>query len=94
MDYGASLKRAGISHNARSAAHAKQAKFAGSMREARGAILRALAQGGAAAPAKLTGLLGSDRRAQMRQALRALWAEKLIEKRETGYALMGASGRQ
>jgi A/G-specific adenine glycosylase len=94
MDYGASLKRSGISHNARSTTHAKQPRFAGSMREARGAILRQLALGGVSAPGGLTGLFGNGRRAQMREALRALWQEKLIEKRGTGYALTGASARQ
>ena len=88
MDYGASLKKAGVSHNAKSAAYAKQSKFAGSLREARGAILRALAQG-AASPARLVGLLGPGRRAQMRTALRALYAEGLVGKNGGNYTLAG-----
>lgn len=86
MDYGASLKRSGISHNARSMTHVKQAKFAGSLREARGAILRALAQGGGV-PRELAGLLGEARRVQLRTALQALCAENLIEKQKGRYTL-------
>lgn len=42
MDYGAHLKRSGIRLNARSVHYKKQSKFSGSLREVRGAILRAL----------------------------------------------------
>lgn len=45
MDYGAHLKRSGVRINARSVHYAKQAKFAGSLREVRGAILQALTKG-------------------------------------------------
>lgn len=86
MDYGASLKCSGISHNARSTTHVKQAKFAGSLREARGAILRTLARGNASS-VELIALLGDERRAQMRTALRALFTEQLVEKKGEGYAL-------
>ena len=86
MDYGASLKRSGISHNAKSKTYVKQSKFAGSLREARGAILRALAQG-VASPVLLIDLLGAERRAQMRAALRALFAEGLVEKEGENYTL-------
>ncbi|MBI4088526.1 A/G-specific adenine glycosylase [Candidatus Kaiserbacteria bacterium] len=86
MDYGASLKRSGISHNAQSRQYAKQSKFAGSLREARGAILRALVLG-AASPTHLINLLGDSRRAQMRAALRALWKEQLVEKDNENYML-------
>ncbi len=41
MDYGAHLKRQGISHNAKSTHYKKQSKFEGSLRQVRGAILRA-----------------------------------------------------
>lgn len=86
MDYGASLKRSGISHTVRSKTYAKQSAFAGSLREARGAILRELARGGAS-PNRLTGLLGAERRAQMRSALRALFTEGLVEKINESYML-------
>ena len=42
MDYGAYLKRSGISYNVRSEKYVKQSPFTGSLREARGAILRAV----------------------------------------------------
>lgn len=86
MDYGASLKRSGISHNTRSRHYAKQSKFTGSLREARGAILRALVLG-AASPTHLINLFGDSRRVQMRAALRALWKEQLIEKDNENYIL-------
>ena len=86
MDYGASLKLSGISHNAKSKTYTKQPKFAGSLREARGAILRELARG-AASPARLIDLFGAERRAQMRTALQALWTERLVEKTDENYSL-------
>lgn len=42
MDYGAHLKKQGVRLNARSAHYAKQKKFAGSPRQLRGMVLRAL----------------------------------------------------
>ena len=42
MDYGAHLKQSGIRLNARSVHYKKQSKFSGSLREVRGAILRAI----------------------------------------------------
>jgi A/G-specific adenine glycosylase len=42
MDYGAFLKQSGVRNNARSKGYTKQSKFKGSLREVRGAILRAL----------------------------------------------------
>jgi len=87
MDYGAYLKQSGVSHNAKSKTYAKQSKFAGSLREARGTILRTLAskksqQGGA-----LLNVLGAERRAQMKKALDALVAEKLVNKKGKTFAL-------
>jgi A/G-specific adenine glycosylase len=86
MDYGAYLKRSGISYNARSAAHVKQAAFAGSLREARGAILRELTRTDAT-QAHLEKLFGSDRREQLRSALRDLSHEGLIEQAGRTYRL-------
>jgi A/G-specific adenine glycosylase len=77
MDYGAYLKRSGISHNSKSKKYVKQSKFAGSLREARGAILREFTKG-TTSRTKLTNLLGSSRRAQMKTALDALVTEGLI----------------
>ncbi len=86
MDYGAYLKRSGISHNAKSKTYAKQSKFAGSLREARGAILHELSFR-TASPTRLTNLLGAERRAQMRTALRALFTEHLVQKINENYVL-------
>ncbi len=80
MDYGASLKRGGVSHNARSTTHTKQSTFAGSLREARGAILRELARGGAPRT-RVVGLLGAARRGQVADAVTALQAEGLVRVR-------------
>lgn len=77
MDYGAYLKRSGISHNAKSKKYVKQSKFAGSLREARGTILREFTQG-VSSRTRLINLLGPSRKAQMEKALQALIAEGLI----------------
>lgn len=88
MDYGAHLKRSGVSYNARSASYAKQSTFAGSLREARGAIVRELARG-AASRIRLSHILGTDRRTQVAAALSALLAEGLIEKEDGRFSLTG-----
>ncbi len=86
MDYGAHLKRSGISHNARTKGYVKQSRFAGSARQARGAILKELARGSISEP-RLLGLLGDDRRPQLRAALLALLTEGFVAKRGRAYAL-------
>lgn len=86
MDYGAHLKRSGISHNARSMTYMKQSKFAGSLREARGALLRELARG-SSTRVRLQSLLGDARRAQMRIALDALQQEQLVTRAGARYVL-------
>lgn len=77
MDYGAYLKQSGISHNAKSKTYAKQSKFAGSLREARGTVLREFTKG-VSLRTRLINLLGPSRKAQMKKALEALIAEGLI----------------
>jgi len=88
MDYGAHLKRSGISHNVKSRGYAKQSKFTGSLREARGALVRALA-GKSSTRAILVNLLGSTRRAQMQEALDALRTEGLVQTKKDRYLLAG-----
>ena len=44
MDYGSHLKRTGVQHNAKVKGYKKQSSFAGSRREVRGAIVRALSK--------------------------------------------------
>lgn len=77
MDYGAHLKRSGISLNARMARAAKQKPFKGSVREARGAIMRAYTSG-IVSRRRLANVLGASRAPQLKRALDALIAERLI----------------
>ena len=86
MDYGAHLKRSGISHNVKSKKYAKQSTFAGSLREARGAIMRALAKGPQVGR-RLTGILGDGRIAQMHSALADLARERLVARKRGRYTL-------
>lgn len=87
MDYGAYLKRSGISHNARSVRYARQSTFSGSLRQARGAVLRELSRGDASRT-RLLSLLGSARRKQVAQALDALCREGMVHSAEgSAYAL-------
>lgn len=79
MDYGAYLKKSGVKLNAQSVHHAKQKKFAGSNREARGAILRELSAG-EQLESHLLRLLGVGRSVQLRAALAALALEGLIQR--------------
>ena len=86
MDYGAHLKRSGVRINNKSASYTKQSTFAGSDRQARGAILRELAKG-AATRARLLGLLGDDRKDQLALQLENLRKENLIRRKGRGYIL-------
>lgn len=86
MDYGTHLKRTGVRTNARVKGYAKQKSFAGSTREARGAILRALT-GGAQTNAKLRTLLGTERIGQLTAQLTKLIAEGLVERDGRTYRL-------
>ena len=86
MDYGAHLKKSGVRLNKKSKHYTKQSKFTGSLREVRGAILRALAKKSYQGEALLN-LLGLVHRAQMRAALAALERERLIQKTRRSYRL-------
>jgi A/G-specific adenine glycosylase len=86
MDYGAYLKRSGVRTNARAKGYTKQKAFEGSMRQARGAILRALVAG----PRKgafLAQLLGHAREVQMKSALASLTKEGIVEVSRGGFRL-------
>ncbi len=78
MDYGSFLKRSGVRINSKAKAYKKQEAFEGSRRQARGAILKALAKG-ARTSAFLIELLGPQRRSQLRAQLVSLTKEGLIE---------------
>jgi A/G-specific adenine glycosylase len=86
MDYGAQLKRTGVRLNSRAKSYVKQKKFAGSAREARGAVVRALA-GGQKTPEALLKVLGVRREAQVRKQIEALVQEGLIEARKGTFRL-------
>ncbi|MCL4078270.1 A/G-specific adenine glycosylase [Coriobacteriia bacterium Es71-Z0120] len=76
MDYGAALKRSTPNPSRRSAHHGKQAPFAGSAREARGAALRALAEVEAASVEEVASRSGIARE-RIARALEALEREGL-----------------
>lgn len=77
MDYGAALKKMAPNPSRRSAHYARQSAFEGSLRQARGAILRSLAADGPAAVADLVlrAGLGADR---LEPALASLAAEGFV----------------
>ncbi len=86
MDYGAHLKRSGVRINHKSATYTKQKAFSGSDRQARGALLRELAKG-PQTKARLIGLLGPDRLAQLDKQLQKLIAEGFIQKVGSRFSL-------
>jgi A/G-specific adenine glycosylase len=88
MDYGSHLKRSGVKNNHRAKAYAKQPAFEGSYRQARGAVLRALARG-AQPSTLLIDLMGPSRRAQLKSAIAVLAKEGMIELAPGGFRLPG-----
>lgn len=77
MDYGAALKRVTVNPSRRSAHHVRQSRFEGSLRQARGAVLRSLAADGAASLCELAGRTDiADERLSV--ALSALSKEGLV----------------
>lgn len=71
MDYGAYLKKSGVKLNPKSAHYSKQSKFEGSLRQVRGAILRAYSRG-----EKINGL--QNRYNGFNQALASLARDGLL----------------
>lgn len=86
MDYGSSLKRAGVKRNSQVKGYVSQKAFKGSDREARGAILRALVEG-SCGNAMLLELLGHERREQMALQLEKLRVEGLVKREGLVYRL-------
>lgn len=86
MDYGSHLKRSGVRTNARVKGYSKQKAFSGSSREARGAILKALARG-PKGKELLSGLLGTERASQIQAQLGALMEEGFVVSKKGRYAL-------
>jgi len=89
MDYGVFLKRSGVRINKKAKGYRKQSPFKGSDREARGALLRALAQG-SCTRTKLLQVLNTERKTQLETQLTALLKEGLVTRERTRYALPNA----
>lgn len=85
MDYGAFLKETVGNQNARSAHYAKQAKFAGSRRELRGAIVRRAAQKGKVRAADFA--MFAPRGLPVREIFHALVAEGFLRKQGTSFVI-------
>ncbi len=86
MDYGAFLKRSGVRINSQARGYTRQSPFKGSDREARGALLRALAQG-SCTRTKLLNVLGTERKTQLETQLTALLKEELVIREGIRYTL-------
>jgi A/G-specific adenine glycosylase len=87
MDYGAALPKVTSNSNARSKTYKIQSTFRGSRREARGAIMRAIAAG----PTDLDeiALRSGISRERLEEACRSLQAEGLVAETEAGYTIPG-----
>lgn len=86
MDYGSHLKATVGNINAQAKSYNKQSKFAGSDRQIRGAIIRALVDGGQTWP-QLQHTLISFEAARVAQQLAALCQEVLVIKQRSVYSL-------
>lgn len=81
MDYGAYLKRSGVKLNAKSRHYAQQSKFKGSLRQVRGAILKALTA------KKSLASLRKQSADRLEPALAALAKDGLIKKSGRGWRI-------
>ncbi len=88
MDYGSTLKQAGVRLNAKSTQYTKQSAFEGSDRQIRGAIIRYLAHTGSVTDQTLATTLGFDTEKIAHQCAR-LAREGFIEKKKTRWVLAG-----
>ncbi len=88
MDYGAALKRAVPNPSRRSTHHVRQAAFAGSSREARGAVLKTLASRGRATTARIAADSGIDA-GRIATAVEALEREGLVVRDGRSWRLPG-----
>jgi len=79
MDYGASLKKRVVNPGRRGAGYHRQAPFAGSFRQVRGKLVRALAAGGPGRPGELRKRAGLEvPEADVYRALEALARESMV----------------
>jgi A/G-specific adenine glycosylase len=79
MDYGTWLKKREVNPSRRSSHHVRQARFEGSMRQVRGAVLRALVARGSATQRELVTATGMPAE-RVAEALTALAAEGFAER--------------
>jgi A/G-specific adenine glycosylase len=86
MDYGSYLKRSGVQHNTKIKGYAKQKPFAGSRREIRGAIIRALSQK-TCTEKQLHALLPQRDLYEVQEVLKQLTKEGMVGKRGSRYML-------
>jgi A/G-specific adenine glycosylase len=86
MDYGSELKKVTVNPNRRSAHYTKQSKFEGSLRQVRGAIVKTLAQEGAAAIEELHEKTGFEYD-RIKQALDKLHHESMVAESEGIYRI-------
>ena len=86
MDYGTHLKRSGVKTNAKVKGYTKQSKFAGSNREIRGAVLRALSRK-PSTKALLEKLFNIERKKEVGTQIEKLLKEGMISKTGSLYSL-------
>lgn len=85
MDYGATVKRRTENPSRRSASYAKQSKFEGSLRQARGAILRQLSKNGSASLAEIATAEHIDMK-RLSSAAQKLTDEQLVRESNGRYS--------
>lgn len=91
MDYGADLKKRMVNPSRRSRSYAVQSRFEGSLRQARGAIIRQLSQQGSATLYQISVAEHVDM-ARLEKAAEKLVSEQLIEQCAGGYCICGQIG--
>jgi A/G-specific adenine glycosylase len=77
MDYGAALKKVRVNPNRQSAHYTRQSKFAGSFRQRRGAVIRALVSSGPAPAEELCKRTGIEEQ-ELYEALKVLEKESMV----------------
>jgi A/G-specific adenine glycosylase len=92
MDYGAALARQVPNPNRRSGGYTRQSRFAGSDRQLRGAILRALVGGGALTAAAIARTAGERDRERLLRLLAALEREGFVRRTGARFRVAGGEG--
>jgi A/G-specific adenine glycosylase len=87
MDYGAAIKKFYPNPNRRSAHYSRQSPFEGSFRQFRGAVVRALAQGGPAGREELQRRSGIECEEDLYPVIKALEREQIVAESEGIYRI-------